>query len=336
MPTKLDHAACYGFDIELFYEDLYYVARSLQGGPTPSNQLRAASLIRSMCDEREISVVCLQPFMHYEGLRDRQLHKQKVEDMEHWIQLAKVLRTNIISIPSTFLSKDEVIGDLGLIVDDMREVADLAAPYGIQIAYESLAWGTYVDTWEQAWEVVERVDRTNFGICLDTFNIAARAYADPTSASRRNPNAEADMKASLQRLARTIEVKKILYVQVVDAEYLAEPLVESHEYYNPNQHARMSWSRNCRLFYGEHERGAYLPVKEILSAILEDLGFEGWISAELFNKSLTEPSPRVPEEHAQRAAESWQKIVRDFNVQVGPKQRQRLDSKSSIEPRAQL
>jgi 4-hydroxyphenylpyruvate dioxygenase len=317
MPSKLEHAARYGFDLELFYEDLYYVARSFAGGPTPDNQLKAAKLIRSMCDDRNISIVCLQPFMHYEGLKDRRQHERRVDEMRLWIKLAKVLNTAIISIPSTCLSEDETSGDLDLIVSDMREVADLAAVENISLAYEALAWGTHVDTWEGAWEIVKRVDRPNFGICLDTFNIAARVYADPTAASRRNTNAEVEMKASIERLVHTIDVKKIAYVQVVDAEYLAEPLVEGHRLYNASQRSRMSWSRNCRLFYGEQDRGAYLPIKEILQAIIERLGFNGWISAELFNESLTVSNPLVPEEHARRAAESWKKIEKDFSTVTG-------------------
>ena len=317
MPSKIEQAARYGLDLELFYEDLYYVARSFAGGPTPDNQLEAARLIRSLCDDRNISIVCLQPFMHYEGLKDRGQHERRVDEMRLWIKLAKILNTTIISIPSTCLSEDETSGDVDLIARDMREVADLAAVENITIAYEALAWGTHVDTWEGAWEVVQRVDRPNFGICLDTFNIAARVYADPTTASRRNANAEAEMKASIERLVHTIDVKKIVYVQVVDAEYLEEPLVEGHRFYNASQRPRMSWSRNCRLFYGEQDRGAYLPIKDILQAIVERLGFIGWVSAELFNESLTVPDPSVPEQHARRAAESWKRIGKDINIVVG-------------------
>ncbi|KAI7531022.1 xylose isomerase-like protein [Hortaea werneckii] len=205
-------------------------------------------------------------------------------------------------------------GDLDLIVSDLREVADLGAPYGVQFAYESLCWGTYCDVWERSWEIVQKVDRPNFGICFDTFNMAGRVYADPAAPSRRTPNAAADMAASLQRLVETVDVKKIKFLQVVDAEYLDEPLQPGHKYYDPAQPARMSWSRNCRLFYGEEDRGAYLPVKAILHALLVDLRFEGWVSAELFSRSLVQPDPSVPAEHARRAAESWKKIVMDFNL----------------------
>lgn len=336
LPSKLDQAARYGLDIEMFYEDLYYVAKELPGGPKPENQVAAAQIIRSLCDERGLAILCLQPFMHYEGLRDRKKHAEKIQELKLWIRLAKELRTNVISIPSTCLPPEEVSGDVDLIVQDLREVADLGAHEDIRFAYESLAWGTYADTWEQAWEIVRRVDRPNFGICLDTFNMAGRVFADPQARSRRTPNAEQDMYASLKRLIATVDVEKIVYVQVVDAEYLSQPLQEGHEYYDASLPARMSWSRNCRLFYGEEDRGAYLPLKAILHAVLVDLGFEGWVSAEMFNKSLTDPDPSVPAEHARRAAESWQKIVQDFNLHG---QTSRTDAQRSVIeqlPRAQL
>jgi 4-hydroxyphenylpyruvate dioxygenase len=314
LPEKLDAAAAYNMDIELFYEDLLYIAKSLPGGPSNANHIIAARTIRSMCDARGLSIICLQPFMHYEGLRDRKWHAERVEEMKLWIQMAHILGTNIIAIPSTFLPADVTSGDLDLITADMREVADLGAPEGIQFAYENLAWGTYVDTWEQAWEIVRLVDRPNFGICLDTFNIAARIYADPEAPNRKTVDADAIFKASMEHMVKIVDPKKIVFVQVVDGEYLDEPLVEGHKYYNEAQPARMSWSRNCRLFYGESERGAYLPVKQVLETILIGLGWRGRISAELFSASLVEEGADVPLEHARRAAESWQKLLRDLGM----------------------
>lgn len=312
LEPKLNQARRYGLDIEMFFEDLEYLAHTMPASSSTERLRQAARKVRSMCDDRSITIVCLQPFMHYEGLRDRQLHRARVEEFKVWVQLAKILRTDIIAIPSTCLPKSEVSGDKQLIADDLREVADIAGPEGIRVAYESLAWGTYADTWDDAWAIVKAVDRPNFGICLDTFNMAARVYADPSSPSRKNADAEKAMKASLDRMIRTIEVEKIFFVQVVDAEFLAEPLIEGHPFYNADQRTRMSWSRNCRLFYGEE--GSYLPVAAILKAIIVDLGFNGWVSAELFNRSLASADQSVPEQHAGRAAASWRKIVGEFHL----------------------
>lgn len=335
LPEKLDQAARYGLDIELFYEDLAYIAKQLPGGETASNKLSAARIVRLLCDERGIAIICLQPFMHYEGLRDRRAHASRITEMKLWIQMAKILGTDLIAIPSTFLSKAEASGDEDLIVRDLQEVADLGSAADIRFAYEALAWGTYVDTWERSWDIVRKVDRSNFGICLDTFNMAGRVYADPASSTGMTPHAAADIEASLRRLVATVDVNKIAFLQVVDAERLAEPLNSSHKFYDASQPARMSWSRNCRLFYGEEDRGAYLPVHAILHAILVDLGYRGYVSAELFNRSLTDSDSCVPAEHARRAADSWRKIVKDFNLDVSapaPLMAKDLD----LAPRAQL
>nr|POF13296.1 3-dehydroshikimate dehydratase [Quercus suber] len=424
LPHKITQAARCGLDLELFWEDVEYFAKEISGEVNPSSLKAACHLIHQKCSELGVAIVCLQPFMHYEGLRDRAEHARRIEEMTLWISLTQILDTKIIAIPSTSLGTDVMTGDLDVIVSDLQEVADLGAPHGIQFAYESLCWGTYSDTWEQSWEVVKRVDRANFGICLDTFNIAGRVYADPTSPTGKVADADAIMTASIARMVAEIDVKKIVFVQVVDAERLAAPLVEGHEFYDAAQPARMSWSRNCRLFYGEvnfgicldtfniagrvyadptsptgkvadadaimtasiarmvaeidvkkivfvqvvdaerlaaplvegHEfydaaqparmswsrncrlfygeeaRGAYLPVKEILRAVLVDLGFEGWVSAELFNRSLVEPSPFTPEDHARRAAVAWQKIVKDLGLSASSQEALMQQKKDSARP----
>ncbi|KAK4619874.1 3-dehydroshikimate dehydratase [Fulvia fulva] len=336
LPSKLDQAARYGLDIELFYEDLLYIVQEFPGGATPENHIKAAHEVRSLCDTRGIKVICLQPFMHYDGLRNREKHAERIEEMKLWIEMAHILGTKLIAVPSTCLPDEHVSGDMDLITQDMLEIADLGAPEGIEFAYEALCWGTHVDTWEQTWEVVCRVNRPNFKICLDTYNFAGRVYADPTRPSGKNPNADADMAASLKRLVSEVDVKKIAFVQVVDAERLSEPLLEGHPFYNPEQCPRMSWSRNCRLFYGEEDRGAYLPIRAILKALIVDLGYEGYLSAELFNRSLTKADSDVPEDHARRAVVSWQKMVADFGI--GRKAEAPSTARLSIEqqPRAQL
>jgi 4-hydroxyphenylpyruvate dioxygenase len=143
---------------------------------------------------------------------------------------------------------------------------------------------------------------------LDTFNIAGRIWADPASLDGMNPNADAVLKASMNRLVERVDVRKVFYVQVVDAERLSRPLVEGHEFYVPEQPARMSWSRNCRLFALEEERGGYLPVVEIARVMFDKLGYEGWVSLELFSRTMADSSPGTPKEHAKRGSESWKKL----------------------------
>jgi len=328
---KLDMAAKYGIKgIELFYEDLESYTIEMFQESTPNHLIKAAREIKTMCDDKGLEINCLQPFMHYEGLLDRNKHAERVEELRLWCTLVRTLGTGLIGLPSSFLNKDEITGDLDVIVCDLQEAADVAAEQDppIRLAYEgeqeivnryskslllaALAWGTYVDRWEQSWDIVQKVQRSNFGLCLDTFNIAARIYADPTAKSGKTPEAEDEVIASCRRLKETVDTSKVFFLQVVDAEQLDQPLVKGHPFYSVDQPARMSWSRNCRLFYGEQERGAYLPVKQILKMIVNTLGYRGWLSAELFNRSMADPAPCTPAEHARRAAAAWKAIIEDI------------------------
>jgi 4-hydroxyphenylpyruvate dioxygenase len=322
---KLDAARKYGYQgIELFHEDLADIADSLSGqppspaGPPLWAQLQAARQIRHLCEARNIQILCLQPFSHYEGLLDREHHERRLNQLEFWFKLARELGTDIIQIPASFLPAHLVTEDLDLIVSDLRKVADMGMHENppIRFAYESLCWSTRVDTWEQCWEVVKRVDRPNFGMCLDTFNIAGRIYADPAAASGRTVDAEEAVRESMARLVSQVNVSKVFYVQVVDAERLNAPLVSGHPFHNPEQPERMSWSRNCRLFYGEQDRGGYLPIKQIAEAFFHGIGFQGWVSLELFHRRMADEGADVPEELAKRGAISWRKLQKDLGLKT--------------------
>ncbi|KAI0018599.1 xylose isomerase-like protein [Xylariomycetidae sp. FL0641] len=327
---KLDMAHAHGYQgIELFFEDLQDLAAQLPGGTTPANQLQAAHLTRRLCQDRGLAILCLQPFAHYEGLVDRAEHARKLDTLTFWFELARALGTDTVQIPSNFLPAAHVSPDLDLLIADLREVADLGAQQTppVRFVYEALCWGTRVDTWEASWAVVSAVDRPNFGVCLDTFNIAGRVFADPAAVSGRTPDAEGAMRESLARLVKSVDVKKVFYVQVVDAERLASPLVPGHEFYRDDQPARMSWSRNCRLFYGEQDRGAYLPVLDVARAIFHGLGFEGWVSMELFHRRMADEDAEVPRELAGRGAVAWGRLVRDLQLRVeGPPAEARISA----------
>lgn len=314
---KLQIAAHSGYEgIELFYEDLEYHADKHFGGKSSEELSRAAAHIQSLCHSLHLEIICLQPLMHFEGLRDASSRDAAFERARLWFRLANILGTPIVAVPSSFLSTSEITDDREVIVRDLQQLSDLATTYSIRLVYEALSWGTYVDHWEQSWSIVQAVDRPNFGICLDTFNIAARIYADPTSPTGKTQDAEAAVEASLRTMVLTLDPSKIFYIQVVDAERLASPLNERHEFYDAAQPPRMSWSRNCRLFYGETERGAYLPVRRIMETIVHDLGYCGWISMELFNRSMADPSPLTPSHHAERGVVAWRKMQQDLQLQV--------------------
>ncbi|KAL4766291.1 sugar phosphate isomerase/epimerase family protein [Aspergillus foveolatus] len=321
---KLRVAAAHGFTgIELFIDDLSHFASS-----SFNNSLtQAAKYISSLAKQLNLTFICLQPFGFYEGLIDRnQTTYLLTEKLPLWFAIARILGTDLIQIPANFLQNDPVTGaartcgDMRLIVSDLQTIADIGAKQGFRFVYEALCWSTHVDTWEGAWNVVKLVDRENFGICLDSFNIAGRIYADPASVTGKTPEAEkavAESMATLRSLVSSgeLDIRKIFYIQLVDGEQLSAPLDEKHPFHVEGQPARMSWSRNARLFPCEEERGGYLPVLEIARAFFE-IGFEGWVSLELFSRTCNDPDVKTVGEHARRGMDSWRRVVAALGLDV--------------------
>ncbi|BCS23050.1 sugar phosphate isomerase/epimerase family protein [Aspergillus puulaauensis] len=320
LPSKITQAATAGFQgIEVFYEDLDYFARELSHSEAPSADalLNAADTIHSLCESAGLQIIGLQPFLFYEGLKDREQHKALIEKMKLWLQIAKRLRTDTIQIPANFLPANELVDDIDVIVSDLREVANmgLAQTPVVRFAYENLCWSTHVDTVQKLWDVVRRVDRSNFGMCLDTFNIAGRVWGDPAAVDGKAVDADAELERTIEFIVKEVDVSKVFYIQVVDAERMGSPLVEGHEFYVEQQPARMSWSRNARTFMYEEDRGAYLPVEDVARAFIEGLGYKGFISMELFSRTMSEEGEGVPAEHARRGIASWKKLQERFQLQ---------------------
>ncbi|KAI9714549.1 MAG: hypothetical protein M1812_006354 [Candelaria pacifica] len=336
--AKLLAASQHGFrGVELYHFDLLHLAatalprsssvskvddpdfdaQSVTSQPTDTQQLAAAHLIRRYCYEYKISVIVLQPFLFYEGLVDRDQHAKMIQKLRLWFRLARILGTDLIQIPSNFLDAMKTSGDMDLIVKDLQEVADLGLKETavIRFAYEAIAWAPHVNTWEKSWEIVRKVDRENFGLGLDSFNILARLYGDPKSANGKVPNADANIKSSLEKMVEEMDVEKIFSIEVADAERMREPLVEGHPWDVDGQPAHMSWSRKARLFPYEEGRGGYLPVGMFLKAMVEDLGYTGWVSMEVFSRTMHVEGNNVPEDHAKRGQAAWLKMLEGLSME---------------------
>ncbi|KAF5002920.1 hypothetical protein FDECE_10475 [Fusarium decemcellulare] len=320
--NKMAQAAKAGFrGIELFIEDLESLAAKLSGNATadlsPHQLLEAAKRARAICDSNDLAIITLQPFLFYDGLKDREQHARLLEKARLWFQIAKILGTSIIQVSANFLPPDQLTGDRNIIASDLRELADLGAKQNppIRFAYENLCWSTYICTWQDLWDIVCRVNRPNFGLVLDGFNIAGGVWADPTSPTGKTPNADADLKKTLEDLVKTIDLHKVFYFQLADAERLQKLLLEDHPFHVAGQPPRMSWSRNARVFPYETERGGYLPVEDVATAVIHGLGYEGYISLELFSRSLVDAAEHVPVEHAERGMASWKKIVKRLKLE---------------------
>ena len=169
-------------------------------------------------------------------------------------------------------------------ISDLRELADLLAPHNFRIAYENWCWSTHAPDWKDVWEVAQKVDRPNIGLCLDTFQSAGGEWGDPTTKSgllEAQKTGEEDLQQkfeqSLRDLSATIPADKIYILQVSDAYKPEEPLDP-----NPDENGmkpRARWSMGLRPVPFD---GGYLPVVAFAKAVLET-GFRGWFSMEVFD-----------------------------------------------------
>lgn len=344
---KIEAASLFGLSsVEIYYDDIYNLAQDLETvvdlsvtihepGTSFYNStweeerlVSAAAQIGQWCLDSipiPLEVICLQPFLHYEGLIDETEHEQRLRKLNLWVQLAQRLHTDLIQVPSNFLSPNVTTGDRSQIIRDMKVIAQIGAkeqPTPIRFAYEGIAWGTHIDTWDEVWDVVQAVNMSNFGTCIDTYNLAGRIYADPTRSDGLNgPEAEQKFQQSMHLFRRTFSkpenLRKIFYVEFVDGERLDQPLDENHPWWVPEQPARMTWSRNARLFPFETDeyeakdqaRGVgYLPVLEILEVLL-DVGYEGHLAFEVFTRTLNQAGSNVIWNHAERANKSWERTL---------------------------
>ncbi|GAA6056554.1 hypothetical protein JCM3770_004357 [Rhodotorula araucariae] len=330
MPSKLRAAADAGFKgIEVFYPCLEaFATSSFASLPSPQDRLRAAAHeTKRLADDLGLDIFVLQPLMNYDGIVDDKEHDERRDEAVFRFELCDILDCDMMQIPANFRRDDGVTGDEDKIVADLRELADLGAARSqpIRFAYESLAWSTFFPRWQDVWRIVRAVDRPNFGLVLDSFHIAGLEFADPTSPTGERPDAPARLSASLAELVATVPREKVYYLQLADAVRLSPPLLplstssaaaraegrEVSALQVDGQDPRMSWSRTSRLFPGETDRGGYLPVWDCAKAFLQS-GWEGHVSFEIFNSAMSDPDPRIPSEHAQRAKAGWEAFRREI------------------------
>lgn len=313
--TKIQQAASKGFSgVEVFFECLDFYAREIEGVKTAASRpalLEAARRVRKVCDELPMTVVCLQPFMGFEGILNEKEREEKFDLLRFWFELCRLLGTDLIQIPANFMSAG-ITGDVERVVMDLRTAAEIGLQQSppIRFAYEAVAWGTYFDTWDQSWALAKQVNLPNFGLCLDSFHIAGLVWADPSSPSGVTEKCDEDLERSMERLVHEVDPAKIFYFQLGDAERLSQPIVPGHPLYQKGAKPRMSWSRNARLYAFETAAGGYLPVERICRALFVQLGWEGWVSMEMFHKSLyDEADTDMASKLATRAAISWSKFL---------------------------
>ncbi|MDQ4503600.1 TIM barrel protein [Sinomonas sp. ASV322] len=232
LEEKLRAAAKAGFGgVEIFEADLVTSPLSPED-------------VRRLADGLGLSLDLYQPFRDLDSVPD-EVYRANLRRAEAKFKLMGRLGIDTILVCSNVATAS--IDDDALRAEQLRGLAELAADHGVKVAYEALAWGTYVNDFEHAWRLVADADHPNLGTCLDTFHILSRGW--DTEPIERIPG------------------EKIFFVQVADAPKLSMDV--------------LSWSRHYRVFPGEGQ----FDLPKFLGHVART-GYNGPVSLEVFNDTF--------------------------------------------------
>ncbi|MBB3158149.1 4-hydroxyphenylpyruvate dioxygenase [Microbacterium proteolyticum] len=247
LADKLHACAEAGFDgVEIFEPDL------LAAPESPEE-------IAALAGRLGLSLDLYQPMRDVEGV-DEEIFASVLRRAEAKFRLMNRLGIDLVLCCSNVATA--TVDDDDVSADQLRRLGDLAAGYGIRIAFEALAWGRFVDDYRRAWRIVELADHPAVGVCLDSFHILSRGH-DPAAISG-------------------IPGEKIFFVQLADAPRLSMDV--------------LSWSRHHRLFPGEGD----FDLTDFTARIV-DAGYTGPWSLEVFNDTFRQTDARRTARHARRS-----------------------------------
>ncbi|WP_297083698.1 sugar phosphate isomerase/epimerase and 4-hydroxyphenylpyruvate domain-containing protein [uncultured Demequina sp.] len=215
--------------------------------------------IRALCDRLRLTIDLFQPFRDVEGVAPDVFERTLRRAESKFAVMRRLGATTMLVCSNAGTATD---GDDATAARQLGALADAAAPHGIRIAYEALAWGRFVNDYRHAWRLVELADRPNLGTCLDSFHILSRGH-DPAE-------------------IEDIPGEKIYFLQLADAPSLDMDV--------------LSWSRHHRLFPGE---GSFALV-DFLGHVWR-AGYDGPLSLEVFNDTFRQTDVSRTAAHARRS-----------------------------------
>ncbi|MDN3284775.1 TIM barrel protein [Streptomyces thermocarboxydus] len=232
LTEKLTAASRAGFDgVEIFENDL------LASPLTPEE-------IRARCADLGLTIDLYQPMRDVEALPEEDFARA-LRRARHKFELMGRLGADTVLVCSNV--SPQALDDDALAAEQLGRLADLAQDHGIRVAYEALAWGRHINTYDHAWRVVEAAGHPSLGTCLDSFHILSR-YGDPK-----------DIEG-----IEDIPGDKIFFLQLADAPLLGMDLLQ--------------WSRHYRCFPGQGGFDLAGLLRHVLRA-----GYTGPLSLEVFN-----------------------------------------------------
>ncbi|GHJ35149.1 sugar phosphate isomerase/epimerase and 4-hydroxyphenylpyruvate domain-containing protein [Streptomyces sp. TS71-3] len=285
LTEKLTAASRAGFDgVEIFENDL------LASPLTPEE-------IRARCADLGLSVDLYQPMRDVEAVPAEDFARN-LRRARHKFRTMRRLGADTVLVCSSVARR--AVDDDALAAEHLHRLAGLAADHGIRVAYEALAWGRHVNTWDHAWRIVESADHPALGVCLDSFHILARGggieatkATNGTAATKTTNDTVATNGTKAPEPIGAIEAipgEKIFFLQLADAPLMAMDVLQ--------------WSRHYRCFPGQG--GFDLPA--LLGHVLA-AGYRGPLSLEVFNDVFRQADPGPTAIDARRSLLALQEAV---------------------------
>ncbi|KAK5173439.1 uncharacterized protein LTR77_002120 [Saxophila tyrrhenica] len=297
LPARLSAISAAGFTgLELSMPDLVAFANQHLRTDQQSPDIKAevtnhdfddlcavAKVVKTMCDAQGLEIMLMQPFANFEGWPEGSPErKDAFERADGWLRIMESCGCKTLQVGSTDTPAEKIGTDRERFVGDLRQIADMAGKKGMRIAYENWCWSTHAPDWADVWDICRRVDRENFGLCLDTFQSAGGEWGDPTTESGMIEDGKSaeevtqKWKESCDQLAKTIPAEKIFLLQISDAYKPKEAFKDEADENGMRPRARWSSAWRPLPFEG------YLPVVDFAQAVLKS-GFKGWFSYEIFD-----------------------------------------------------
>jgi len=220
-----------------------------------------------------LRVTGFQVLRDFEGLSGH-LHAYKVDIAKAMLEMCRALGSRVLLACSS--GSAHASGEPELLKKDLQKLAMLALPLDIRVAYEALSWGRHVNLLTQAWEIVQDADRSNLGLCVDSYHAIAH---------------QEESQGGSIRAVGDIDPRKVFLVQLSDFLW--------QETRSPQD--RMETARHYRVFPGE---GVHSEQVVELVRILDDAGYRGDYSFEVFNDDYRQISVATVAERA-RSSVKW-------------------------------
>jgi 4-hydroxyphenylpyruvate dioxygenase len=238
LPEKLEAIAVARFDgVEIFENDLVY-------GALPPRDIRA------MAGDLGLSIDLFQPFRDFEGVDDAQALRNLDRAMRKFDVMGELGAPMMLVCSNV---QPDAIDDPERSAEQLHRMAERAQARGIKLAFEALAWGTHVSTFDRAFEIVKLANHPHLGLALDSFHTLVLPH--DWSGLKDLPG------------------ERIFFVQIADAPRL--------------DMASLMLSRHHRCLPGQGE----LDVAGFVDAALE-AGYTGTVSLEIFNDGFRAAPPR--------------------------------------------